>query len=170
MVSIIRDLLREIIAALPPRKAFEMRGFGIPREHDGVGGVVACSSDVQGTQKLIKTPEEQKAEPPIPLPTEGTSLGADEAAGRFGMGTRGQRGDGVAGGTLANLVAPCLGQCCCTLVNVVAVRAPGQCVFRGPKSLSVMGAAREGGKRVSWLRPKHQAVPVCGARCRCTPG
>lgn len=67
MVSIIRDLLREIIAALPPRKAFEMRGFGTPRERNGAGGVVACSSDVLGTQKLIKAPEEQKAELPNPL-------------------------------------------------------------------------------------------------------
>lgn len=97
MVSIIRDLLREIIAALPPRKAFEMRGFGTPREHNGAGGVVACSSDVLGTQKLIKAPEEQKAKLPIPLPTAGTSLGVDGAAGRFGMGTRGWWGWGDTG-------------------------------------------------------------------------
>lgn len=94
MVSIIRDLLREIIAALPPRKAFEMRGFGTPREHNGAGGVVACSSDVLGTQKLIKAPEEQKAKLPIPLPTAGTSLGGewscwevwDEDKGMVGLG------------------------------------------------------------------------------------
>lgn len=39
MVSIIRDLLREIIAALPPRKAFETTGASAHRGSGaGLGG------------------------------------------------------------------------------------------------------------------------------------
>lgn len=56
MVSIIRDLLRGIIAALPPREAFETMGVSARRGSGaGIGGVVAWSGDALGVEELIKT-------------------------------------------------------------------------------------------------------------------
>lgn len=56
MVSIIRDLLREIIAALPPRKASEMSGASARRgSRAGLRGGGGGKWDVLGAEKLIKT-------------------------------------------------------------------------------------------------------------------
>lgn len=56
MVSIIRDLLREIIAALPPRKALEMSGASAWHGSGaGLRGGSAGKWDVLGAEKLIKT-------------------------------------------------------------------------------------------------------------------